>query len=524
MATIKAGTYIFLENPVKPSANIEADINAKTFDNNGREWTVTWIDASETPNSNQGWSILIKNTTLENQNYGNHYAYGSYGTNGWYYTDGDADEYTVSDTTKLRTLIVSTAQTVNDNFYTWFIANTTYTSNQRSVDLTTLPGWANLSEGSHTIKIKAKGTGYKDSELSVGVTVSKAAVNPNVISTTGLSSSQSLVAITDENLLTNGSVKAFYNNYKTKSLSDLFFDLQVDTSEQKTIDGVSVTYSEYDKLSEDCSIFVVKEGDNYYFELPSPLGETIISSPQLVGQTYEPAKIVFGIVDPSTGLLRFVPCKNITGQQGTLSGLDYLGVAFLAVRTKVTLEEGTYKWKDNVALADISQDLEFTSNNTSYHIIKANEGRAVITYTDSYMAAVYNNGAWTNTAYQTITLDTDQQVSPEFYKWAITDGNLVKYEETYLLNTTLSMPSTATYYGLEGGYKIGDSIYDSICIGYNNGKELRIAWRDDSGDLMWDTLYNSNGWLSQSNRGLTLLKEPASAFLRWLQANSTQPV
>lgn len=140
------------------------------------------------------------------------------------------------------------------------------------------------------------------------------------------------------------------------------------------------------------------------------------------------------------------------------------------------------------------------------------------------MAAVYNNGAWTNEAYKTITLSTDQQVSPEFYKWAITDGNLVKYEETYLLNTTLSMPSTAAYYGLEGGYKIGDSIYDSICIGYNNGKELRIAWRDDSGDLMWNTLYNSNGWLKQSNRGLTLLKEPAPAFLTWLQANSTQPV
>lgn len=48
-------------------------------------------------------------------------------------------------------------------------------SERKSVDLTTLPGWANLSAGNHTIKIKAKGTGYKDSELSAGVTVSKAA-------------------------------------------------------------------------------------------------------------------------------------------------------------------------------------------------------------------------------------------------------------------------------------------------------------------------------------------------------------
>ena len=45
---------------------------------------------------------------------------------------------------------------------------------KKSVDLTTLSGWSNLSSGNHTIKIKAKGTGYIDSELSVGVVVSKA--------------------------------------------------------------------------------------------------------------------------------------------------------------------------------------------------------------------------------------------------------------------------------------------------------------------------------------------------------------
>ena len=45
---------------------------------------------------------------------------------------------------------------------------------RKQIDLTTLPGWANLSSGNHTIKIKAKGTGYIDSELSAGVVVSKA--------------------------------------------------------------------------------------------------------------------------------------------------------------------------------------------------------------------------------------------------------------------------------------------------------------------------------------------------------------
>ena len=47
---------------------------------------------------------------------------------------------------------------------------------KKSVDLTTLTGWANLADGIHTIKLVAKGTGYRDSEKSAGVEVTKAAV------------------------------------------------------------------------------------------------------------------------------------------------------------------------------------------------------------------------------------------------------------------------------------------------------------------------------------------------------------
>ena len=44
----------------------------------------------------------------------------------------------------------------------------------KSVDLTTLSGWASLSTGSHNITIVAKAVGYKDSAPSAGVTVTKA--------------------------------------------------------------------------------------------------------------------------------------------------------------------------------------------------------------------------------------------------------------------------------------------------------------------------------------------------------------
>ena len=42
-----------------------------------------------------------------------------------------------------------------------------------SVDLTTLPGWSSLSTGSHNITIVAKADGYRDSEPSAAVSVTK---------------------------------------------------------------------------------------------------------------------------------------------------------------------------------------------------------------------------------------------------------------------------------------------------------------------------------------------------------------
>ena len=42
-----------------------------------------------------------------------------------------------------------------------------------NIDLTTLPGWSSLSDGSHNITIVAKGTGYRDSEPSAPVSVKK---------------------------------------------------------------------------------------------------------------------------------------------------------------------------------------------------------------------------------------------------------------------------------------------------------------------------------------------------------------
>lgn len=207
------------------------------------------------------------------------------------------------------------APVTDTTLLTWLQANGTKQSNKLSVDLTTLSGWANLSSGNHTIKIKAKGTGYRESELSAGIVVSKAA-------------------------------------------------------------------------------------------------ET------------------------------------------------------------VTLEAGTYKFIDNPTLLPYPQsedysNFNFTSNNVAYEVL-GYTGSGMTYWTDKNdldtLTTVYANGTWTNEAYKTITLSTDQQVSPEFYKWAITDGNLVKQAAGYNLTINYSavpMSTSAAYIKINSD-TVSSSNYDYV--------------------------------------------------------------
>ena len=99
-------------------------------------------------------------------------------------SDGSSYQYRFANLTaptdeqfdKVLTIILTSDVEISQSLYDWWEANTTKQSSKLSVDLTTLSGWSNLSSGSHTIKIVAKGSGYRDSEKSEGVSVTKAAV------------------------------------------------------------------------------------------------------------------------------------------------------------------------------------------------------------------------------------------------------------------------------------------------------------------------------------------------------------
>lgn len=241
---------------------------------------------------------------------------------------------------------------------------------RKQIDLTTLPGWANLSSGNHTIKIKAKGTGYIDSELSTGVTVSKAA--------------------------------------------------------------------------------------------------------QLV-----------------------------------------------------TLSAGTYKFVDSPTFtSSFNETVSYTSNGVDWDKLRVNGFQNIITY-GIPNTNVYVNHSWSNTAYQTITLATDQQVSAEFYKWAITDGNLVKQQgETWVLNLAEDLTES-------------NQDFASLNFTSNSESFVRILRQYDNrptppvNSLLY---YKSDGtyvtgvytvddlayWSNQAYRTITFATPPTGDLLTWLQANGTK--
>ena len=232
-----------------------------------------------------------------------------------------------------RTVTFETAPT--GDLLTWLQANGTKQSNKLSVDLTTLSGWSNLAPGNHTIKIVAKAVGYRDSEPSAAVSVTKAAATK---------------------ILAAGT-------YKWKDVPNF---------------------------------------------------------------TGSPASTLFDFLD--------------------INGSSYFGVGI-------------------------------TGTTSGYVNYFTNSGG-----TSWQTAFDIENEFWENTAYKTITIATDQQISAEFYDWAITGGNLVQESAagTWLLNTTLTRPSATQRYSVNFKFP-GSTLYTAsgeIALQPGNFPVLRISEYD----------------------------------------------
>lgn len=81
------------------------------------------------------------------------------------------------DNIKLRSILSSDGQEISEGDVISDNGTKLTVSKIKSIDLTTLSGWADLTDGNHTIQIVAKADGYIDSEKSAGVEVTKGGQN-----------------------------------------------------------------------------------------------------------------------------------------------------------------------------------------------------------------------------------------------------------------------------------------------------------------------------------------------------------
>lgn len=122
MATIKAGTYVFKENPSLPSEYMYEYLNGLAY-----SYKLLSDDTYSTTANSQIVEFYINTDRCalsHSEAAGlilSQYKVGS----GWAYYDNDNGHlYTASDTTKLRTLVVEQDITdISDNVYTWFAEN-----------------------------------------------------------------------------------------------------------------------------------------------------------------------------------------------------------------------------------------------------------------------------------------------------------------------------------------------------------------------------------------------------------------
>lgn len=121
VATVEAGTYIFEENPdfIAPldvNATISATINTLTADDvYGSSKIIDNIAAYRSSMAELG-TLAIYNDNL---------GYAVTFSDDWKYMDEDGNEFTATDSQKLRTIIIGSSQTVSNDFYEWFTTNTT---------------------------------------------------------------------------------------------------------------------------------------------------------------------------------------------------------------------------------------------------------------------------------------------------------------------------------------------------------------------------------------------------------------
>ena len=190
------------------------------------------------------------------------------------------------------------------------------------------------------------------------------------------------------------------------------------------------------------------------------------------------------------------------------------------------LPKGTYKWVDVAeSLKELIlgiQSIEFTSNGTEFTSLEVDNVTGNISYdtTEVYTAGLAD-GTWTNEAYKTIVLATDQIVTTSFYNLVYGQYLIpvTSESETWVLNspTETAMPDTTINFVSNG------LSFTGMSQGTGSASSEYYFIGDDLASNKTVAGYSPFGWeWAEEYRTITFATSPTGDLLTWLQANGTK--
>ena len=205
------------------------------------------------------------------------------------------------------------------------------------------------------------------------------------------------------------------------------------------------------------------------------------------------------------------------------------------------LERGSYKWIATPTISiDERVDFTFTANNEPYTMVRTrvlaednyisyiDNENPIIGYYDGHGWGIHslNNGIWSSMvvepAYQIITFEEDIEVPADFYDWAITDGNLIKYEpETWLLNETIDETElNSTIYFISNDIRMKQIVRTYVSEDENSLKYIENQSTTAHNEY---EVYSQHQWINDTYRTI-VFDNPVTdeTLLAWLEANGTR--
>ena len=319
---------------------------------------------------------------------------------------------------------------------------------RKSYDLSTSAKWATLTAGNHNVQIVAKASGYRDSEKSAAVTVNKTIISAGTYKFNDTISAPA-----------SGSATAFIH-------------FKVNDTSYNSISATSLVSVMY----------------------TATLGE---------GLTVYNNTDKWAAVDTANQIITITADKEVS-----YKFYEWFMANASAYTPTYTLEAGTYNFANDAPYSSkaIFQALTFVSYPTNgiSDYVEMNIGGNVLGFRyllDGVKKGVtvnrsVDNPVWKNDGYKTITLSTDQQVSADFYNWAITDGNLVKQveptSETWLLKEQLNSSSLTLF---DINFVSNNASYISLARDYNPSEDFDVLiYSRGSTSSDDDTAYSNGSW------------------------------